>query len=158
MAIVTRSSIVNGMCETLGLQPGSDAIPRTIENSIKPVVDINIRNSTTFFSDNRSVTTSGATLFQTPIRNDFFITSAMISITKDATSDGIIAYLSIFNGGTAKRFMQVPMQTATAGTFMISLSFPYPIKVDRGTNIQIVSAFAAGTQVTFTQITGYILE
>lgn len=157
MATVTRTSILNKMQDLAGLQTAAEAIPNQLSNTIAPVLDI-APKFTTIVKASSLATSAPATIYTTPTNKDFYLTFLSLSVSKDAACDGVDYYITIYIDGAAIRFPRMAMQTLTASSMTREISFAYPIKVDRGTAIQISGAFTVGTQQRNAEICGFILE
>jgi hypothetical protein len=136
-------------------QQGHELIQK-VQDVISPVYPIQVKYATVA-KQNANAATGSILVYTTPIDRDFYLTAAFISITKDVTSDCVECYLNASVGGSARRILNIDMQTATAGSFNMNDSYAYPIKIDRGTDISVFGPFAAGTLLKRGTIIGFIL-
>lgn len=157
MARITRSSFINWMQRALGIEAGIDAVPQYTAGQVVPVFDIQPKNCTVQRHYTKSSTGTQA-IYTTPTDKDFYLTHASLASTNSALWDGSLTYISITQDGATRLILILYQLTTTAGTQSTSISFPYPIKVDRGTAINLVMSFAAGTQSVGCTIGGYVLE
>jgi hypothetical protein len=157
MARVTRSSILLWMQDLLGFQAGANQVPVDTPNSIQPVIEVGPRFCQLIRASSRG-TTGSSTIYTTPADKDFYITHAVLTLTKDATNDGTSLTLSASQGGLFSNILNIRTQTTTAGSFSQVISFPYPIKVDRNSAISYGMTFTAGSATFAANIGGFIIE
>ena len=80
----------------------------------------------------------------------------MFSNSSDAAADNTDIFTKItVNGDASLRIVDLSKQTLTAQNKVISISFPFPIKIDKGTAVIMSNAFTVGTSVTCTIVYGY---
>jgi len=157
MAKVTRSSILLEAQNLAGTQSAAEAIPNQMANVIQPTLELNPRFANILRSDAGTVSGS-RTLYTTPLDKDFYVTSAQLSNQRSVASDQTVVELTCYVGGAIRRILAIPNLATTAGEVSITISFPYPLKVDRGTNILHTCSFTAGASTRYAIITGFILE
>lgn len=157
MAIVRRTSVLRKMQDLSGMQTAAESLPNQLANIINPVLHLN-PSVTTLVRHSGSTTTGNVTVYGTPLDKDFFLTFITLSITKDVLCDNnAVNVQSVIDGG-ARVLLTINTQTLTAGSQTATISFPYPIKLDRNAGITLVGAFAAGSMTKTVCIGGYILE
>lgn len=107
-------------------------------------------------------TTSGAqTLYTTPNDKDFYLTSVLMTIVKDATCDmaSNVYNLTAVVDGVTISLGTIAILTLTAQSEVISRDFTIPIKIDRGSSIFLTAnTFTAGTMSRSATICGYTVE
>jgi len=158
MVRVTRSSVLLKIQDLLGLQSGAQAPPVECKSDIQPVLEAGPRYTYVLKHGNQTTSSSTYNLYTTPADKDFYLTFANLSLTKDAVSDNTQVYIQITQNGATILVAFIPTQTTTAGSWQIHCPFPYPIKVDRNTNILLAGTFTAGTFRRTGTIGGFILE
>jgi hypothetical protein len=156
MATINRSSTILDMAENLALNTGIEKIPVNLKEDVQAVYRVNpsVSKVCKWLA---LTTTTATTMYTTPVNKDFYLTSIWIGFTKDVTSDLMYVCLRFVVDGQAKD-IGIRGQTLTAESKSMSLSFPFPIKIDKGTIMQMVGAFAAGACAKDITFTGYILE
>jgi len=118
---------------------------------IMPVVKTVFRGTTT-----ATGTLNVATL---PSGKDFYLTGFVLSMSKDATSDNTQVQFSVTIDGVASTILgEIINQTLTATSRDQVVMFPVPLKLDRGTNIQVFGTFTAGTMRKTAIAYGYFVE
>lgn len=135
---------------------GNDNLSSNVAEVIQPTVEIspyaniirhiNLTNGT------------AATIYTTPTDKDFYLTSCMLSFVKDATATTTIITLRGNVGGANYYFIYIGHLTLTADSNMLAMAFPVPIKIDRGTNIQITSSTGVANIYITASIQGYTEE
>lgn len=81
-----------------------------------------------------------------------------MSVTKDVLNDNVLTRLLCYIGGLQTSIIQFDFQTLTAFSAYQTISFPYPIKIDRNSRIDLAGTFAAGSMSKKVTIGGFILE
>lgn len=135
-------------------------IPSKVQDTIIPVVEINpslLRTVSVIRSSTKSTTGTG-TIYTTPSNQDFYLTSATLTLIADAACDNTSVVLkTIVDGASSGRDVLIigkPTLTATQITQTIALK--YPIKVDRNTAITYGGTFTVGAMTVSVSIHGYI--
>lgn len=109
----------------------------------------------------RSTSGSG-TVYATPTDKDFYLIGCSLSVQRDAacdapSSDG--ARVGIVIDSVTQGLIPISCATLTAFSAEQNITFPFPIKIDRGTNITITGmTFTVGTCVRSVSIIGYTEE
>lgn len=157
MVTATKSGVLKRIWDILGIQLGSDTLPVAVSNNIQPVVEVGNRTSNISKSGTAN-TTASATIYTTPANQDFFLTSLFISYVKDAAHDGTSVYAQVTNefGLTVNWYLL--LVPTTAGQDAIFIEFPYPIKLNRNSTINLNGSFTAGTSTKSLTFTGYVIE
>jgi hypothetical protein len=76
----------------------------------------------------------------------------------DATCDGVTYTLSGTVNSAVIRIAEIRKQTLTAGSERVFVQFSNPIKLDRGTSINMNQSFTAGASVISAIVYGYTEE
>lgn len=155
---MTNSEQIKEEIKALGLQPGAQNIPNPI-----PVVETNpkllrvcdvIRNSTA-----TNATTAG--IYTTPTTKDFYLVGVSLSVIKDVTSTSVVSDVRATVAGissTSSRILSISGISLTPQTDSVAISFPFPIKVDRGTIISVNNSTNVGNIRSDGCIWGYTVE
>lgn len=108
----------------------------------------------------RNSVTNGtsATIYTTPTDKDFYIVAANISTIKDATSTSLTERISVTIEGLLIAILEICSLTLTPQNDSMSISFPRPIKVDRGTNITVTNSTNVANITTVANIYGFTVE
>ena len=160
MVEITRSSIIQGVANDLAIMQNVNATPKQLSPTISPVFEVGPK-ITTLTRSQTSTTTGSTTLYTTLTDKDFFITAASLSFMKDAACDvasGECCRIQFYQGGALRTVLGFASITATADSKAATISFKYPVKVDRNTAIAVTGTFTAGVFVRNAIIHGYILE
>lgn len=105
-----------------------------------------------------SSSTGTTTVFTSDTGKDTYITAVTLGIAKDAAATTTTVSLKVYLDGVQREIAQIAGLAGTAQLETISLSFPFPIKIDRGQIVQVaVTAAGPNTRVTST-VTGYTEE
>lgn len=127
-----------------------------------PVAVIPIeRYSNIIFLTNGTTSASSNTAGTAASDKDTYITGCSLAIIKDATcdvADGVVA-ARITVEGVIKNVLTLPVLTLTAQATQLSIAFRYPIKVDRGSALQVVQGtYTAGKFLRSIVFHGYTVE
>ena len=152
---ITRSSILNTTIKELGVQVTDGNKPLDTINLVYPV---NLKYATLVKSTSINATGS-QNVYTTPTTKDFYVTHLTISFTKNAACDctnfGIYAQVL----GASQYLIRCGVQTTTANdSINQTVSFPYPIKIDRNSSIVIAASWGAGAATLYGCISGFIEE
>ena len=138
-AKIYNSELTRELREGARLQTSVDPTPTEIAEKVVPVMEVNpkllkIINAHKY---NEIATASGFNIMTTPIDKDFYLCNLDYSLIKDATSDMTsgTTYISAIINGETIRLCVFQTITLTAQQVYVNISFPFPIKIDRGTNI-----------------------
>ena len=158
MAKINRSSITLATADVLALDLARDKPPTTIKDEVTPTYEIGPK-ITTVIKQGSNTATTALTIYTTPVDKDFYITYIAISVSKDVASDLQSVYLSVPTYGTQPvAGLILYLQTLTAESQHVELSFPHPIKVTRNTALVLNGTRTAGTMTKSAVIGGYLLE
>jgi len=102
--------------------------------------------------------TGAAGIFSTPSDKDFYLVSCNLSSITDATSDGVRVFIRATISGVVREILTIRLQATVAEARDKVLVFNTPLKIDRGTNIDVVPAFTAGAEGHEASICGYTVE
>lgn len=164
MATIYNSDLSKEISDGAKIQTSKDQIPTQLAEKVVPVMEVNPK----FFRKInlvRSVlaTASGASnvIYATPADKDFFITNLCLSFFKDAACDaatGRIA-ITVSTDGLASNPLNVAITTLNLQEQTVSINFPIPLKVDRGSNIFTAQpTFAAGTFTRTASVCGFLVD
>lgn len=156
MAIIKKSEVVKHYQDTAGLNALSDFTSLSIGQNIAPTLDLN-QKYTTHAIEAYSASTGSITVYTTPTDRDYYLTSVSLGFIKSAACDVTNGALSllVYVNSRQSAIIRIPVLTLTAQNGYIALSFPHPIKVDRGTSITILGTFTVGDYLRTATITGF---
>jgi len=157
MARVNRALILQNAQDLLLLQSGIDKLPIISKDDIQPVLEVFPKYSN-IIKDSTNATSGNQTVYTTPAKGDFYLVAINLEVTKDVTSDLTTVSVTVPLYGTGSTVASLVMQTTTAETHILTQNFPYPIKVDKNSNIVQTGTFTAGTATKRTQIIGLLIE
>ncbi|KAF0247905.1 MAG: hypothetical protein FD167_2691 [bacterium] len=152
-----QSEIINKAIDDLKLDVARDKIPNETEDKVQITYELrDFKNKTAGVvrNFNTASTTGGLTVYNVVADENFYLTSAFLGVESDATADNTNVNITATIDGTARIILGTRKLTATAGKINISLSFPYPIKVDSNTTIVFINTFTVGVSASIGGITG----
>lgn len=142
------------------LQPIAGEIIKDLNTNIQPVLNVNPIRVVNIVKRAAGATTSTATVYTTPMDRDFYLTSAFLSITKDAACANEFMHLDIIpkDQEVAEEILEINCQNTTEYTATAANTFSIPIILKRGSAITVVGGYAAGTARKTGIITGYTID
>lgn len=138
----------------------SEGFPDKLDEGVKAIIDVTPRNNriATLVRHATATGSTNALIYTTPTTKDTYITACSVSYSKDATATGAEFWIQTTIDGRTAFICRVAGLTTTAGTQSMSMSFPVPIKVDRGVSISIFAdAFNANQRIVGT-VVGYEVD
>lgn len=160
MATIYNSNLTNELRDGAKIQISKDKIPTELAEKVIPVMEVNpklLRKTKICRSLIVTNSTSG-TIYTTPTTQDFYLTGATISVIKDATATSVYSQLVVYIDGASQGIMNIPGITLTAQNQSLTLSFPIPVKLDRGSTINISNNTNVGNVVCGASIFGFVDE
>ena len=102
------------------------------------------------------------TIYQTTAVNTFYLTSASLTMVRDANATSTLHRIRITvddgtPSGALVEILSIPGITLTAGSATISISLPRPIKLIKNSYISLMSTNAVGNFSLTATITGFYL-
>lgn len=155
MARIHKSELTDNLKRLSGLQQ-SEAAPNQITNWVQPTLSVDPSHAH-IAKFNGSNTTGVVVAYTTPTDKDFYITSLHASLSKDAACDLVTCHVQcVINGETISLLIGYN-PSLTANNYNRDISFPFPIKVDRNSNIQITGAFTVGVCYRGIAVSGFLI-
>lgn len=123
-----------------------------IQPSIEILPRINIARQVT------ATNATSATVYTTPTDKDFYLCTVQLAFIKDVTSTSTQLAMTTTIDGVACTLIRVPHITLTVGQGSTSISYPIPVKIDRGVTIAVTSSTNVANVAVSGVITGYTVE
>ena len=162
MATINNAQLTKELIEGAKIQLSYDDVPGRLATAVVPTMEVNPKlMRVANVVDGTGESTSGTiTLYTSPEDRDFYLTNAIISFSKDATCDVSTGSLQLkgYMNGVNIRLAELALLTLTAERDSLSVVFPTPLKLDRGSSISIAATFAAGVMRKSGNIIGYTVE
>lgn len=159
MATINNPETLKKIVMDAGIQTAYDSIPTRLANSVVPVIVANPKPIVNIVKWIASVGTGTQTLYTTPTDKDFFLTNVIISAQADVNCDNTVYDVTATpDEGGAIILLRLPKITLTVFQDSISVVFPHPIKIARGTTITFGTTYTAGVSHAVAQIMGYTKE
>ena len=155
---IQSKEVIDKISEELKVQPSLE-IPRSLAKDIQLTYDINAVPVVNILERAASVQTANLTIFTVPSDRAFFLTSVMLSVSKDASSDLVSSKVNATLLGKAQsQIMELDFQSLTASSHVGQQSFPVPLRLNPGSVLQLQGAFTVGTAKKVVIITGYTTD
>lgn len=155
MATIYQSDIVQKAVRGLKLAPSRDKIPNELADKILPVYELNDAYDIITAGGSSSSSSSTASILTASSTADTYITSLMMSVDKDATSDSTDFSVNVVQNGAVRALGKIIMITLTATSKIISISFPRPVRIDKGSTVRIAATFTVGALSRSAAVTYY---
>lgn len=138
---------------TKGEYLSSDVLP-----NIQPTIDI--KRICNIVRQADQSTTGAFTIFTTPTDKDFYLVGWSMSFSKGSATDATNSLdLTVVIDGVTQAVETLGIFTLNTHAEALSGNCAgFPIKLDRGTNIQMTGTFTAGTLARSARIIGFTVE
>jgi len=144
MAIVNKNEFLKRIVEGLSLDPAIDKTPKDLADKILPVFLVNdaiyYTEHDQILRDATASNTTSATIYSTDPNKDFYLTFLTLSVVKDATSTSTESTITGVINGATRELAHIDGITLTVQNQTVTLSFPTPIRLDRGTNVSVTNS------------------
>jgi len=162
MATINNSDLSREVIDGAKIAIGREKVPDQISDKVVAVMECNpkLLRRINLVRNYSAILTGTANVYTTPADSDFYLSSLVFSITKDATCDLATGASSVTAtiDGVARALASLTCITLTAQDKAIAIAFELPIKIDRNTIINIPGAYTAGLMARSLCITGYIVN
>lgn len=136
----------------------SDGVPSQISNQIVPVLISNPERTPNIIKQASAINSTSSVIYTTPTDRDFYLTNVNIANIKDVTSTSALSYVACLVNGAPSIIVSVSGLTLTPSSASNTISFPYPIKIDRGTQITVNNSTNIANVSTTASIIGYTID
>lgn len=160
MAQIHNTQTLNEVREGGKLQQSREIIPSQLAEKVVPVMEVNpkLMRRINIMKFLERTATSAGTIYTTPTDKDFLLVAIQMSERHDAAYDGTRMRINFtLDDGSAGR-IDLKLANGTIGSTNQVIDLPIPMKLARGSTIQVDLSFTAGTQTTHTAIFGYIID
>jgi len=157
---IYNSELTQGMINNAKIASSVDPIPSELSEKVVPVMEVNPRllKTTNIVRHAISTSSGSSTIYTTEENKDFYLTGAVYSYHVNATADATIGQIIATIDGVARRILGFAKITTTAVVNTVTISFPFPIKIDRNTTITINTTFTLGSVTHEGFIYGYTVD
>lgn len=158
MARIENSEITQKAIKDLRLNAALEKMPTQSSDKIVLTYNLNERKNIQCASATRNVTGAGGVHTASTIK-DTYLTSAYLGCMVNATNDGTLFELEITQAdGSTRDLLNIRIIATTAVNKDVSVSFPEPIKIERGSVIVIRQTFTAGSSIVYGGVTYFEQE
>jgi hypothetical protein len=159
MAQIYNSDLTEALVKGAKIAVAVDKVPDQLGQTVVPVLDVTPRvHRVAIARSVASSSTGGATIFTTPTNKDFYLTGLFISMSDNAACDGIYVRIQATINTTVYDLIRLQKQTLVATNLQDGISFSVPIKIDKGTGINMDNNFSVGTSVRAASIFGFEVD
>jgi hypothetical protein len=147
--------------EGANLQQNRENTPTRLAESIVPVMEVNPKmlRRCNLVAAGTATDATGATIYTAPTDKDLYLVAAVLSVIKDVNATSTVSelYVTTEEGGASKDIIRIPGITATVQNQTVSVSFPTPLKIKRGTIIGINNGTNVAKIIASGCITGFLV-
>lgn len=144
MVDIQSKEVIDKISEDLKVQPAMQ-IPRALAEKIELVYVVNPERLVKIKGATASDATT-ATIITTSTTKDTFLIGAGIAVAKDVNSNSLISSIvATPSQSDAQTTLMIRYEPTTAGQFKQYISFPIPIKLERGTTVTITNTSATAS-------------
>lgn len=130
---------------------------QVVNSAVTPIIDVTPLNHKIIdiIAANAALNATTATIMTTDTKRVFYIVAATLSVIKDATATSISSRVLATINGAATRILGIEGLTLTPQDRSVSISFPKPIKIDKGVNITVTNTTNVANVTSHAIIYGY---
>lgn len=163
MAQIYNSDLIKEVIDGAKIQIAHDNFPNQLAEKVVPVMEVNpkLLRTISVVKHNNILNSSSATIYTTPVGKSFYITAAILSMQKDATSISKYCAITIDlpDGTTSQRLLNIAGLSTTALNNAITISFPIPILIKENSAINVVTEdISLGNVIASGSIFGYLVD
>jgi len=158
MAQINNKNLIKGIIDNANLQISRDAIPNQLADKVVPVMEVNTKllRRCNVVASNACANATSANIYVIPADKDFYLVACAIGVIKDVTSTSTSSVLKGVVNGSTLNLLSIPGFSVTIATGQNSLSFPFPLKIDKGTTITIANSTNVANCTSVGHIIGYL--
>ena len=137
MARINNTNTIKRILDDAKIQTSVDDVPQELGKTVVPVLISNPKGLITASKSlTRTATQTIGTIFTTRDDVDTYIHGALLSLQRDAVSTATDVTISCIVDGATVTLAMIELEPLTADSKHLAVSFPVPIKVDRGTAVR----------------------
>lgn len=155
MANCTKDNVNKDLIDSLGVQGINTIANMPIKGDIQPVFAVSPKY--TDIVKNYSFTNSANATLYNVVGKTFYLTYISMNTVKDATAVTIYVRIYAFIGGVETAIATQRFTTLTAEKDNSVYCFPFPIKIDKNTNITVDASNATGNFYSNIVLGGFYL-
>lgn len=162
MATINNSDLLKEIRDGARIQQLAEVIPSQIADKVVPVMEVNPKmlKYANIVMRGSSSTTGTTTIYTTPTNAEFYLTSICMSFSCTAINDQVLLYVAgtPYQQMAILRLLDINLVPLIAQNQTYQKDYTYPVRMEKGTTITIVKAFAAGAGTYSCTICGYTIE
>lgn len=144
MVDIQSKEVIDKISDDLKIQPSIE-IPRELAKQIQLVYNVNpVKISRVFAGTTSDATTSD--IFDVSTTKRTFVTSIMLSVTKDVLATSVISTVNIEPiNSQIQNSNLIRYEPLIAGSFLNTVNFQNPIELKKGSVISVTNSTAVGS-------------
>lgn len=160
MAQIHNSDLIKGISKNAGIQISRENVPNQLAEKVVPTMETNpeLLRKISIVRSTTGTNATSTTIYTTPTDQDFYLCAMAITMIKDVTAtSNATAIVATINGAVIS-ILKIPGITLTVQESNVQVSLPFPLKIDRGTAINITHSTNVANVVGTGHIYGFINE
>lgn len=160
MVKIYNSDVTKGLAKSAGIATAKEKVPDELAEKIVPVFETNpdLLRKCDVWTSVTAANSLTTTIYTVPEDRDFYLVSASLSLIKDANATSTKTEIRVPLNKSGVPILTIPSITLTAQDAQISVCFPFPIKVQRGSAIYFANSTNVGNINVSAGIAGYFDE
>ena len=160
MATIQNSDLTRELVQGAKIAQSYEQVPTQLAEKVVPFMEVNpkLLSIINIVKNNAAVNATTSTIYTTPPDRDFYLCTVSMSTIKDATSTSVVSQVLAFVDGVNTVLLNIASITLTAQENCSSITFPLPIKIDKGTNITVTNSTNVANIRTNAVISGYTVD
>ena len=161
MAIIYNSDLSKELVDGAKIQQNIDSIPNQLADKVVPVMEVNpkILRKVNLIQTGASVSTGTVSTGSIALGKNFFLTSIIATMIKDAACDVATGTLNIattlYETNAATTIGTIPVITLTAASKDVIIDFARPVRLANGASLTLTGTFSLGIMVRGITAYGY---
>ena len=137
MVEIQSKEVIDKMSDELKVQPAL-LLPRELGKMIVPTFEVNPPRNIIIKTGSASDTATAATIYTTDIKKRTFLSTIHLSVTKDASAAGTNTRIVLRTREQGVlQLILLQYEPTTAGSFVQTLNFPFPLELQKGAVVEI---------------------
>lgn len=159
-ATIHNSDLKKSIIDNAKIQLAIDKVPSELAEKVVPTLETNpnLLKTCEIIRHATKTITGSQIIYTCDTSRQFYLTGIHLAMTTDAANDGTGVQITFNTEGGGARYFHLLKTTLVASTQAVSMNFSRPIKIDKGTNLILNTAFTVGTGTMAGTILGYYLE
>lgn len=146
MTVNNNTAVSEKIRNGLKINQATDEVPTQVAKTIVPVFEVNPDKEIQIALGNISDSTTPTAIHTSHATKRTFIVGGLLTYSKDANNLGTMSRMLLIPKGKGNiDIIRMRHEPSTAGSSAQSLTLPYPIEIDKNSDIQIINGEATAS-------------